>query len=378
MNTHEPRGRDSLPELSDERIAGIEDALFADIARERESRTARSRRRGRLWMVGGAAAAVVVVAAVIAPGVGLVVAGSGTSGAAVPMTESGGGAEVLLDGEAYSSRDSGAAPDAATDQLATDPLTDAARDIVTSATATVTAHDVEAAVRAIGDAAAAHDGYVESMNVGTSGDVYLVDPSTGVAYDTMPYPYTPDGGWVTVRVPADELQPVIDELSGVGEVTATSINRQDVTTQTVDLEAQIDAAQTSVDRLTALMAQAQSVADLIAAESALSERQATLESYRQQLELLDDQVAMSTLTVTVAPETVPVAADPAGFGDGLAAGWNGLIATVNGIVVALGFLLPWLGVAAVAALIVWAVVRLVRARRARRTDAAASVPAKSD
>src|SRR5690606_7492538 len=118
-----------------------------------------------------------------------------------------------------------------------------------------------------------------------------------------------------------------DELAGLGEVTATNISRQDVTEQTVDLQARIDAAQASVDRLTELMTQAQNVGDLIAAESALAERQATLESYQQQLEMLDDQVAMSTLPVTVLPRVVPVTADPAGFGDGLAAGWNGLVAT---------------------------------------------------
>ncbi|MFZ8393369.1 DUF4349 domain-containing protein, partial [Staphylococcus aureus] len=56
-------------------------------------------------------------------------------------------------------------------------------------------------------------------------------------------------------------------------------------------------------------------------------------------------------------------ADPAGFGDGLVAGWNGLIATLNGVVIGLGFLLPWIVVAAVVVLIVWGVRRIVRKRR---------------
>lgn len=377
MNTQEPRGAASLPELSDKRIVDLEDALFADIAQERESQTARSRRRGRLWMAGGAAAAVVAIAAIIAPSIGGIVAGSATSGSAVPMSDPAGGTEVMLDDDALSTREDAAAPEIGADQLATDSA-ETGRDIITTASATVAVDDVEAAVRAIGNAAVAHGGYVESMSVGTSGDVYPVDPTSGAAYDTVPSPYTSGGGWVTVRLPADELTAVIDEMSDVGDVTATSINRQDVTAQTVDLQARIEAAQASVDRLTALMAEAESVADLIAAESALSERQATLESYQQQLEMLDDQVALSTLTVTVTPETVPVTADPAGFGDGLAAGWNGLIATLNGIVVALGFLIPWFAVAAVVALIVWGVVRVVRGRKRRRTDAAATAAEKSD
>ena len=122
------------------------------------------------------------------------------------------------------------------------------------------------------------------MSIGQSGQVYPVDPSSGVVYDSS-YPYTPDGAWITVRVPADELTGMVRELSALGEVTASSVNRQDVTEQTVDLRARIEASQASVDRLTELMSQATSVADLIAAESALAERQATLESYQAQLEV---------------------------------------------------------------------------------------------
>ena len=205
--------------------------------------------------------------------------------------------------------------------------------------------DVTAAAHQVADAATAHDGYVESMSVGQSGQPIPVDPKTGIAYDTYP---SPDGAWVTIRVPADQLSAVVDDLSDLGEVTASSINRQDVTQQTVDLRARTEAAQASVDRLTELMSQAESVADLIAVEAALAERQATLESYQQQLEYFEGQVAMSTLTVTLVPVTEPVEADPAGFTDGLIAGWNGLVATLNGIVIAFGFLIPWIVVVGLA------------------------------
>lgn len=367
----------TLPELSRERVEEIEEALFSEIARDRTRQAARRTRRGRLWIAGGAAAAVVAVAAVIAPSVGSLV--SGTGGAsdssaiapAVPAEEAGGGMDSSVPLDAREAAPGVAEQQAADQSIAGDSAAD--RDIITTASATVSVDDVEAAARAIGNSAVAHGGYVESMSVGTDDSVRPIDPMTGGAVDsTMPYPSPPDGAWVTVRVPADELSAVVDELADAGEVTATSINRQDVTEQTVDLEARIEAAQASVDRLTALMAQAQNVADLIAAESALSERQAMLESYQQQLEMLESQVSMSTLTVTIVPDVETVEADPAGFADGLVAGWNGLVATLNGIVVALGFLLPWLVVAGVAALIVWGIVRLARRRRARRADAAAT------
>jgi hypothetical protein len=391
MNTQSPVPEASapLPELSAQRIDEMEDALFADIARERARGSVRRTRRGRLWIAGGAAAAVIAVAALIAPSVGSLVgtAGGTAEESAVAPADSVAGSDGASDSATDQTSESApltVAPDAAEGDKATgaqlDSGLDTDRDIITTASATVSVDEVDAATRSIANSAVAHGGYVESMSVGSDGSVYPVSPTDGgIVYDTMPYPPAPtDGAWITVRVPADQLQDVVDELEDVGEVTATNLSRQDVTEQTIDLEARIEAAQASVDRLTALMAQAQSVADLISAEAALSERQAMLESYQQQLEMLDDQVAMSTLSVTVVPDIEPVTADPAGFGDGLAAGWNGLVATLNGIVIALGFLLPWLAVAAVVALIVWGVVRLVRGRRRRRADAAPPAASSGD
>lgn len=382
MSTQQPTGAPpELPELSARRIDEIENALFADIARERSARRARSVRRGRIWMAGGAAAAVIAIAAVIAPlVVPLVTSGGGGTFAEDPAVapesapdtpvESGGDAGTVPREGGGKDGDTGSAEGTVTTDESTGE-----RDIITTASATVTVDDVTVAARTIGNAAVAHDGYVESMSIGTNGEVYPVDPESGVAYDTMPYPYPPDGAWITVRVPSEELPAVVAELSDVGEVTASTINRQDVTEQTVDLEARIEAAQASVDRLIDLMAEATNVSDLIAAEAALSERQALLESYQQQLEMLEGQVAMSSLTVTLQPVVETVEADPAGFTDGLLAGWNGLVATLNGIVIALGFLIPWLVVVALAALVVWAIVRAVRRRRAtRRADAATPRP----
>jgi hypothetical protein len=376
MNTTEKSA--PLPELDDARIDGIEDALFARIAEERAARQRRSARRGRAWMAGGAAAAIVAVAAIIAPSVSGLVAGSSGADSSAVQPASDGGFAVLPEGtvvdgttlEGARSTSGGAVEESsgAGDMAATD------REIITTASASITVDDVRESAGAIGDAAVARGGYVESLNIGTSGVVAPVDPQTGLSYDSLVYPPT-DGGWISVRVPSDELAALVAELGEFGEVTASSIDRQDVTEQTVDLDARIEAAQASVDRLTDLMAQAGDLSDLIAAEAALSERQANLESLEQQREMIGDQVAMSTLSVSLTPVVETVQADPAGFTDGVIAGWNGLVATLNGIVIALGFLLPWLGVAAIAALIVWTIVRASRRRRSRRAhETAESAP----
>ncbi|GAA1964793.1 DUF4349 domain-containing protein [Microbacterium deminutum] len=366
----------SLPELPDERIDEIENALFADISRER---TAQRTRRARWWIGGAAAAAVIVVAAVIAPSVGGLVAGSGGSsdyavapGQGQGAPDAGVGANQSSGGNGGKTAGSGTVPGAADSSTGT-------RDIITTGSATVVVDDVARAAKTIGEDAVARGGYVESMSIGQTGGAIPVEPNTGATKGiATPYPYPDAGGWITVRVPSDQLTAAMSELSSVGEVTASSIDRQDVTEQTVDLRARVKASQTSVDRLTDLMSQATSVSDLIAAESALADRQATLESYQAQLKSLESMIDLSSLTVTLQPKAEPVKADTAGFFDGLIAGWNGLVATLNGLVIALGFVIPWLIVLGVAGLIVWFVIRGARRRRAAPTPPSAAAPERED
>lgn len=350
----------ALPPLADESIAVMEDRIFSTIETDRTASARRSARRMRVWMAGTAAATVVAVAAIIAPTVLAGLGSTNESAASVVMPADmpadmsadggmSGGEIALTDGSVISG-------DAALRAEGADSaIDDSGRAIIASSSATVVVDDVRAAAEQIAAAADGRGGYVESMSIGSgySGmPVDRADPSVAVS-----------NGWITVRVPADELSAAMADLEQVGEVTASSIDRFDVTDQVVDLQARVDAAQASVDRLLELMGQAGSVSDLIAAESALAERQATLESYQQQLESLEDQVAMSSLSVSLTVRHEAVDANPAGFWDGLVAGWNGLVATLNGIVVAVGFLIPWIAVVAVVGGVVWAVVAAVRRRR---------------
>ncbi|MFT4219483.1 MAG: DUF4349 domain-containing protein [Microbacterium sp.] len=235
------------------------------------------------------------------------------------------------------------------------------REMIATARATVRVADAEAAAQAVVTAATGRGGYVESMSV--HGEAVSRDLEEGGGYEeTMSSPPLSDT-WVTVRVPADDLPVAIKELSALGEVESSSVSRQDVTEQAVDLRARISALKASVNRLTDLMGKAGKVSELIDVEAALSDRQAELESYQQQLTSLEEQMALSSLTVSLVERSDPVRADPAGFGDGFAAGWNGLVAALNGFVIGLGFLLPWIVVLAIAGGIVW---WLLRARRRRR------------
>lgn len=351
----------ALPPLSDDSIARIENAVFDEIGEDRRkpvvTRTgARSRRRG--WATGIGIAAAFVGGILIAPPLLTAVTssqmstGSSVIGVAAPARDSGVALHGASEMAPADTSAAGGSPNTAVDSAAGgDAMT--GRDIITTAQVTLRVADVSKASDAIGDLAAAHDGYVEATDIGFAQG----------SSDTSPVgPREPGSGWISIRIPADELEDVMRAVGDDGEVLQSSISRQDVTSTAVDLRARVEASRASVKRLTELMSKSGSVADLISAESALSERQAQLESYEQQLKGIDEQVAMSTVSIQLTERTSATKADPAGFADGLLAGWNGLIVSLNALVVAFGFLLPWLAIGGVVLLVIW----LIRRRRRRQ------------
>ncbi|MFC3397116.1 DUF4349 domain-containing protein [Microbacterium amylolyticum] len=352
MNT---TGQD-LPVLTDEQVERLESGVFSDIARQRASERESARKRRR-WITGSlTAAAVVAVVAISTPLAmqGMLTGGSDASDTASAGYDGGPGDGASMPEMAGIDEPAMIEAEAMEDSAASRDATDIATDrrVIRNGYVSIVVGDVLAASEELTALAAEHNGYVEAM--GSSSD----------RYDELAAATDIRSGWATLRIPAESLDEVRSALGDIGSVTSTEISETDVTDQAIDLEARIDATRASVDRLTELMEQAGSVADLLAAEQALSERQGQLESYQRQLDGLENQVAMSTLHVDLTREREVASTDPAGFSDGLLSGWNGLIGFANGVVIAAGFVLPWVGAIGVAGLIVWVIVRIVRRGRA--------------
>jgi len=348
---------DLLPPLDEHRVSAIEARVFRSLA---AARAARSAHRRRALSIGGAAAGLLVLAVVVGPLVsvnGLSV-GSSDSAAIAPDaaadSAAGAGAESSEGSAPEGAGIAGTLPAAGAPASST-------REIASTAAATVRVPSVADAIAALSASAVELGGYVESSSTSDTGGSTTADDSGDDRIEpSFPAPLPSGAGSVTLRVPADRLSDARASLTELGTVTESTVEREDVTLQAVDLRARAAAAQASVDRLTELVAQAGDLADLLAAESALTQRQAELESTRQQLTALESRVSLASLSVTVLPEETAAPADPAGFLDGLLSGWNGLVAAANAVLIGIGFLLPWLLVAAVVA----AVVLAVRRRRA--------------
>lgn len=176
---------------------------------------------------------------------------------------------------------------------------------------------------------------------------------------------TDSGAQLTVRVPADRLDQLIDSIAGLGHVTNRTAQVVDATEDVVDLNARVASQRASVDRVRALLAEARSIGDVVAIESELTRREADLDSLTGRLNAVKDQVALSTLTVDVekAPITKTENRPPTGFLAGVAAGWDGLQAAASATGAVVGFLLPFLPVVAVILGLVWMGRRLARNRR---------------
>lgn len=179
-------------------------------------------------------------------------------------------------------------------------------------------------------------------------------------------PATPDSGatgMLTLRIPAGTLDDALEEIKAIGELQHASLNATDVTDQVTDLDARITALRASVDRLLGLIGTASSTADLIDLESALSDRQAELDSLEALRESIGDAVAFATVTVEIVSPTVVAGAAPGDFWGGIVVGFTSLVTFVSGLLVVLGVLVPWLIVAAILAAVILVIVRGRRAGR---------------
>ena len=119
--------------------------------------------------------------------------------------------------------------------------------------------------------------------------------------------------FISARIPEAKLDEVISKVSELGKQISLNINSTDVTLQTIDIKAKIDALTESRDRLQSLLDEATSVSDLIAAEDALSARQSELESYQDQLDYLSGQVAESTLSIQILDDATSLTSGLQGF-----------------------------------------------------------------
>jgi hypothetical protein len=180
--------------------------------------------------------------------------------------------------------------------------------------------------------------------------------------DYTPVEFGQPSSYLEARIPYDALESTVASLQELGDVQEVSLNTIDVSLQKVDLDARIQVLESAITRLRELLAVAASTADLIAVESALSERQAELDSLQSQRDYLSDQTLFATLSISLITPAAATPSDPDGFLDGIVRGWESILAFFAGTIVWAGILVPWAGLVAIIVLLS-VLVRRVRRRQ---------------
>ena len=221
------------------------------------------------------------------------------------------------------------------------------RDIIRTATLTMTAPDVDrAADAAVADTKAA-GGRVDNDDRSSPGQ---------------------DGRQVhlVLRVPAAGLDPLRDKVIALGHETSRTEQGSDVTAQVADVNARVTELQISVGRLQDYMRHSGSITELLALESQLTQRESDLQSTVAQQQALADQVDLATLTVDISRTPAGIAGHARqlpGFPGAIRASWHALLFTGRLLVAGLGYLIPFLLLPVLAG---YLGLRIRRARRARR------------
>lgn len=104
---------------------------------------------------------------------------------------------------------------------------------------------------------------------------------------------------VTARIPAENLDAFCDQVSELGNVTYKNLYTRDVTLTYVDLESHVKALRTEQETLMELLAKAQEVEDIILIQNRLSDVLYEIESYESTLRTFDDQIAYSSVHLSI-------------------------------------------------------------------------------
>lgn len=154
--------------------------------------------------------------------------------------------------------------------------TEQARLYVVTASQTVEVRDIDAVSKQVEALIQKNGGYVQSQSLREDERAYLV-----------------------LRVPSQQLRPVLDEIAALGNEEARSVSSQDVTEQYIDSEARLKNSTALRDRLKALLNQARDVKDVLEIEKELARVQADIDSLEGRLKKLKGQVDLAQLDLTL-------------------------------------------------------------------------------
>jgi hypothetical protein len=151
---------------------------------------------------------------------------------------------------------------------------------------------------------------------------------------------------LTIRVPADRFQSVVDELRGIAvEVTSVSTTAQDVTEEYTDLESSLRNLRAVEAQYLDLLGRANQIGDILQVQERLIGVRDQIERIEGRVRLLDNLSEMATLTVSLRPEgaaTMTTAEDD-GLRTAVRDAWQSSLDAIEGVatVVVVAVVFSW-------------------------------------
>jgi len=185
-------------------------------------------------------------------------------------------------------------------------------------------------------------------------------------------------GNVTVRVPAERLEEVLDTIEGMAtEVQSKNVSGQDVTRDYTDLQSRLRNLENAEAQLTEIMENAQNTDDVLSVYYQLTSIREQIEVIKGQIRYYDESAALSAVTVRLtADEAIqPLQIggwQPAGVAkDAVEALFDALRFFGNAAIWIVIFMLPVLIILAIPVVLLLFVIRsFVRRNRAKKAEKA--------
>ena len=173
-------------------------------------------------------------------------------------------------------------------------------------------------------------------------------------------------GTFVLRIPERRFDQAKNDIRDLAtRVRFEEVRGDDVTAEFIDFQARLRILQTRRELLFDLFQQADTTDEILRMSSQLDDVTLQIEQIQGQLRFLKDQVAESTLRVSIQEQNAPAVTgerdvDNPDLGSSLALGVQGFLRIIGAVIVGLGYLIPITALA----VIVWMAVWFVRRRRA--------------
>ena len=157
-------------------------------------------------------------------------------------------------------------------------------------------------------------------------------------------------GSMTLRVPSDSLEEALERLQALAtDVIYLNINRQDVTDQYSDLDAQLRNLRATETELLALLTEVREkpnakVEDILAVHRSLTQIREGIETLQGRKNLLDNQIGFSTIRVELISDSInrPIVEEPWSASGPVRNALRALVSTLQGLLTALIWALLYL------------------------------------